>query len=357
MFEKKLFKIKNVDIKTPCEATVEVEITHAAIEQSKAKALIRLNEQVKIDGFRPGHVPEKVLIEKIGEYAVTEEACRTFIDESFGDIIMESKQIPVNQPTIAITKLAVGEDAELKITFATPPVIELGEYKKIAKKHNKEKADVVAVEATDEEIDAMLMDLRNQVAHTDYHAKHEHGHDNHEHGEIEPATLDDAFAAKVGPFKTVDELKAAVTENVKQTKEQKNLEQFRILLIDEIIGDSKISYPSFFLTSEQNIMIEELKNDLSKNGIPYDEYLQHIGKNEEVLKEERKDIAEKRVKTQLVLSKISVTEELKPAENLVEEQMNQIMKMHPQAEKENVRAFVERFEMNQLVWKWLEEVK
>ncbi|MES2623471.1 MAG: trigger factor [Patescibacteria group bacterium] len=357
MFEKKLYKIKNIDTKTPCEVTLEVEITKEAIEQSKDKALKQLNEQVKIDGFRPGHVPEKVLLEKVGDYAVTEEACRTYIDSAFGDIIIESKHVPVNQPTIAITKLAPGEDAELKITFATPPVIDLGDYKKIAKKHNKEKANVVEVNATEEEIEAMLMDLRKQVAHMDYHAKSEHGHDSHDHDEIAPAELNDAFAAKVGPFKTVEEVKAAVAENVRQTKAQTNLEKFRISLIDEVIADSKIDYPSFFLAAEQNIMIEELKNDLAKNGIPYGEYLQHIGKTEEVLKDERKDIAEKRVKTQLVLSKISVLEDLKPAEDLVTSQMEEILKMHPQAEKENVKAFVERFEMNQLVWKFLEESK
>lgn len=355
MFEKKLHKIKNIDTKTvPCEAHIEVTVTKEAIEESKAKALKTLGEQVKIDGFRPGHVPEKVLLEKVGDYAITEEAVRTYIDSAFSDIIVESKQIPVDQPQIAITKLAAGEDAELKITFSTPPVIDMGDYKKIAKKHNKEKVTEPEV-ATEEEIDAMLLDIRKKVAHDLHHATHD-DHD-HSHGDLEPVELNDDFAQKVGPYKTVAEVKEAAAKNIGETKQQKQLEKFRIGMIDEIITDTKVQYPPFFLTTELNIMIEELKNDLAQMHIPFDMYLSEIKKTEEQLKEERKEIAEKRVKTQLILSKISVLEDMKPDEKLVEDQVQEILKLHPSAIKENVKAFVERFEMNQLVWKFLESIK
>lgn len=355
MSDKKLYKITKTDTKSvPCEVTLEVTVSKEAIEESKAAALKTLNEQVKIDGFRPGHVPEKVLLEKVGEHTVTEEAVRTFIDSAFSDIIVESKQIPVNQPQIMITKIAAGEDAELKITFATPPVIEMGDYKKIAKKHNKDKSEV-AETATDEEVDAMLLDLRKTVAHNDYH---DHNDDHsHSHGEIEPVALDDDFAKKVGPFTTVAEVREAAVKNINETKEQKALEKFRVGMIDEIIADTKVEYPPFFLTTELNIMIEELKNDLARMNIPFQMYLEEIKKTEDQLKEERKEIADKRVKTQLILSKISVLEDMKPDQALVESQVKEILSMHKDAVRENVVAFVERFELNQLVWKFLEGVK
>ena len=153
----------------------------------------------------------------------------------------------------------------------------------------------------------------------------------------------------------IKDLSSIIEDKIKH--EQKILEKFRIGMIDEIIADTKVEYPPFFLTTELNIMIEELKNDLAQMHIPFDMYLSEIKKTEEQLKEERKEIAEKRVKTQLILSKISVLEDMKPDEALVSSQVADILKMHPTAEKENVRAFVERFEMNQLVWKFLEGVK
>lgn len=353
MFEKKSFKLKKTDTSVPCEVTLEVVIPKEAIENHREKTLASLNEQIKIDGFRPGHVPEKVLIEKVGDYAITEEACRKVIDDVFAEIVLESKQVPINQPTIQVIKLAAGTDAEIKITFATPPVIELANYKKISAKHNENKT--VAAVATDVEVEAMIMDLRKQVAHMEHHVTHAE-HD-HSHGELEPVALDDAFASKVGPFKTVDELKIAVQNNINEGKKQKELEKYRIALIDEVITESKISYPSFFLTSELNIMIEELKADLTRMGATLESYLKQIDKTDEDIRNEKKEVADKRVKTQLALSKIAVTEGLKPNENVVSEQVKEIMKQHSKADPENVKAFVERFELNQLVWKFLEESK
>lgn len=354
MFDKKSFKIKNTDTSIPCEVTLEVHVSKEAIAKHRDTALKNLNEQVKIDGFRPGHVPEKVLVEKVGDYTITEEATRAVIDEVFSDIVIDSKKVPINQPSITVTKLAVGDDAEIKITFATPPEIDMGDYKKLAKKHKASEGEVIKVDATDEEIDAMILDLRKQVAHMNYHAHGSHGHDDHSHGDLEPTELNDDFAKKVGPFQTVAEVKEAIKKNITETKHQKAMEKYRITLIDSIVEDSKIQYPPFFLDSELNIMIEELKQDLVRMGTTFDAYLKQINKTEKDLKDERKDVADKRVKSQLALSKIAALEELKPDENLVNEQVKDILQMHPTAAKENVQAFVERFEMNQLVWKFLE---
>ncbi|MEN9604597.1 MAG: hypothetical protein RJB39_282 [Candidatus Parcubacteria bacterium] len=357
MFDKKTFKIKNTNASVPCQITLEVHVSKEAIAKNRGKALKNLNEQVKIDGFRPGHVPEKVLIEKVGDYTITEEACRSVIDEVFSDIVLESKKMPINQPQITVTKLAIGDDAELKITFATPPEIDMADYKKLAKKHKTTEDTIEKIDATDEEIDAMLLDLRKKVAHMDYHASSTHGHDDHSHGDLEPVALDDAFAKKVGPFQTVNEVREAIKKNIIDTKHQKALEKTRIVLIDKIIEESKIQYPDFFLDSELNIMIEEMKADIARMGTTFDAYLKQINKTEKDLKDERKEVADKRVKSQLALSKIAALEELKPDENLVAEQIKDILRMHPTADKENVRAFVERFEMNQLVWKFLDEIK
>jgi len=349
------FKIKKINTDKDCEVVLEVELKSKTIEANKKAALEKLNENVKIDGFRPGHIPEKVLIEKVGDYAITEEACRIALDMNFINIIQESKHFPINQPNISITKLTPGDDAEIKIEFAISPVIELADYKKIAKKHNAEKSNDKTEEVSDEEVDKIILNLRKEVAHFEHHQNHE-DHD-HSHGELVPAELNDDFAKKVGPFQNVDELKKAIKENLSQSKNQKEIEKGRIKLIDEIIEKSKIKYPELLLKSEVVIMIEEVKTDLKQMGQSFEEYLKHINKTEEDVKEEKKEMAEKRVKTQLVLSKIAGEEKLKAPEEKVKVQVEEILKTHVGAEPENVRMFVERFELNQLVWKLLEEVK
>jgi trigger factor len=101
-------------------------------------------------------------------------------------------------------------------------------------------------------------------------------------------------------------------------------------------------------------MIEEVKADLAHSGQSLQDYLKMINKTEDDLREERKDMADKRVKTQLVLSKIANEEKLKADEVKVNTQVDEILKTHVNADRDNVRMFVERFELNQLVWVLLE---
>lgn len=347
------FKIKKINTDKDCEVSLEIEVKADALSKLKADAVKRISESVKIDGFRPGHIPEKVILEKVGEYAISEEACRMYIDNNFISIIQESKNFPINQPNISITKLTVDSDAEIKIEFATAPVIELPDYKKIAKKHNDEKVKESKEEVTDKEVDDVIINIQKEVAHFEYHQSHADEHD-HGHGELELPEINDEFAKKVGPFESVEALKNAIKENLNQGKAQKSIEKNRIQLIDEIIEKSKIKYPEFLLKSEQTVMIEEVKADLAHSGQSFQDYLKMINKTEDDLREERKDMADKRVKTQLVLSKIANEEKLKADEVKVNTQVDEILKTHVNADRDNVRMFVERFELNQLVWALLE---
>lgn len=345
------YKIKKTNTDKDCEITLEIEVKSDALNKLKDEAIKRIGESVKIDGFRPGNIPAKVILEKVGEYAIYEEATRMFIDANFVTILQDSKHFPINQPNISITKLTPGDDASITIDFAVTPEINVADYKKIAKKYNAEKTEKKE-EVTDAEIDTVVLNLQREVAHHEYHQNHD-AHD-HSHGELALPEVDENFAKKVGPFQTVEEMKNAIKENLSQNKNQREIEKGRIKLIDEIIEKSKIKYPEFLLRSEQSIMLEELKADVAQSGQPFGDYLKMINKTEDDIKEERKEMADKRVKTQLVLSKIANEEKLKADESHVNVQVSDILKMHVNADKDNVRMFVERFELNQLVWKLLE---
>jgi FKBP-type peptidyl-prolyl cis-trans isomerase (trigger factor) len=345
------YKIKNTNTDKDCEITLEIEVKSDALNKLKDEAVKRIGESVKIDGFRSGNIPAKVIVEKVGEYAIYEEATRMFIDANFVTILQDGKHFPINQPNISITKLTPGSDAEIKIEFAVAPEIDVADYKKIAKKQVSE-GESKAEAVTDTEVESVILNLQREIAHHEYHQNHD-AHD-HSHGELDLPEVNDDFAKKVGPFQTVEEMKKAIYDNLLANKAQREVEKRRIKLIDEVIEKSKIKYPEFLLRSEQAIMLEELKTDVAQSGQPFGEYLKMINKTEDDVKEERKEMADKRVKTQLVLSKIANEEKLKADEVHVNDQVADILKMHVNADKDNVRMFVERFELNQLVWKLLE---
>lgn len=347
------YKIKKTNTEKDCEITLEIEVKSEALDKLKDEAIKRIGESVKIDGFRPGNIPAKVIIDKVGEYAIYEEATRMFIDTHFITILQDGKHFPINQPNISITKLTPGADAEIKIDFAVAPEIEISDYKKIAKKQ-AEGEESKAEEVTDTEVDTVILNLQREIAHHEYHQNPKNDAHDHSHGELDLPEVDDVFAQKVGQFQTVDDMKKAIHDNLVANKAQREVEKRRIKLIDEVIEKSKIKYPEFLLRSEQNIMLEEMKADVAQSGQPFVEYLKMINKTEDAIKEDRKEMADKRVKTQLVLSKIANEEKLKADQVHVDEQVEQILKMHVNADKDNVRMFVERFELNQLVWKMLE---
>ncbi len=347
------YKIKKTNTDKDCEVALEIEVKSDALNKLKDEAIKRIGESVKIDGFRPGNIPAKVIVEKVGEYAIYEEATRMFIDTNFITILQDGKHFPINQPNISITKLTPGADASITIEFAIAPEIDVADYKKIAKKQMSE-GESKAEDVTDAEVDSVILNLQREIAHHEYHQNPKNDAHDHSHGELDLPLVDDIFAQKVGQFQTVDDMKKAIRDNLVANKAQRELEKIRIKLIDDIIEKSKIKYPEFLLRSEQSIMLEELKADVAQSGQPFADYLKMINKTEGQIKEDRKEMADKRVKTQLVLSKIANEEKLKADEIHVNEQVEQILKMHVNADKDNVRMFVERFELNQLVWKLLE---
>ena len=127
---------------------------------------------------------------------------------------------------------------------------------------------------------------------------------------VEPK-LDDEFAAKVGPFKTVEELKADIKVQLaaeKETQAQRALENEVIL---EIVDKSSLDLPEVLVQEQIERLKEEVRQNLIYRSQTWEEMLAVEGKtDEEYEKAELRPEAERRVKTGLILAEISNTEKL-----------------------------------------------
>lgn len=144
--------------------------------------------------------------------------------------------------------------------------------------------------------------------------------------EITVPKLDDAFAAKVGPFKTVAELKQDIAKQLEVEKQTQVTRELENDIIQEVVDKSTLNLPAS-LIGEQ---IERLKNEVRQNlmyrGQTWQEMLDSTGKSEEEYeKTELLPEAERRVKTGLVLAEISVAEKLEVTPEELEVRM-QILK-------------------------------
>ena len=144
--------------------------------------------------------------------------------------------------------------------------------------------------------------------------------------ETAKAVVDDAFAAKVGPFENVAELEADIKNQVTQERENQARQEFENQLIKDFVAKSKVTLPESLLEEQMEAVDREFKQNLTYRGETFLEYLQNSGQTEEEYREkELKPAATERLKAGLILSEIAELEKLTVSPEELEIRM-QIMK-------------------------------
>jgi trigger factor len=349
------YKIKITEI-PKSQIKIEVEIDADIFDGSRARALKKLSSVMDISGFRKGHIPEKIVLEKAGETLILEETADLVLNEHYPNIIIEEKLETIGRPEISITKIAFGNPFHFSATVAVLPKFDLPKYKSLNKKVGNE---TLNFEATDKEIEEVLLQIRKNKAHFDWHKANpnEKNHDSHpDFDKVEnlPA-LDDALAVSVGNFQSLEEMKDKVKVNVIESKKMKALEKKRAELMEELLKQTKIEIPDILIESELDKSIAQMKDDVAKAGADFDEYLKHIKKTEEDLRKDLRASSEDKAKIQLIFNKIAEVEKLEPNKEILEKEIKNILELYPDAKEESARIYVSTMLLNQEVLKLLEQ--
>ena len=350
-----------VKIKKLPKSEVEIEVSLPAdfLVSARKKAVNLYGESIEIAGFRKGHIPENIVIEKVGEAKILEEATDVLLREHFAKIMEQEKLDIIGQPKISITKLAIGNPVEFKATFAVMPEFDLPDYRALAKSAStKATADKEEkIEASDKEVEDVLLQIRKNKAHFDWHEAHpdEKGHDHAEIKDEDLPELNDEFAQKAGNFKNLDELKEKVKENIIAEKKIRNIEKKRAAIIEELVKNTKIELPEILIESEINKSLAQMKDDIERMGGKFDEYLTQAKKTEEELRKDFRESSEKKAKVQLIFNKIAEAEKLEPNKEILENEIKEVMKHYPDASEVNARIYVTTILVNQEVLKLLEK--
>lgn len=121
--------------------------------------------------------------------------------------------------------------------------------------------------------------------------------------------LNDEFAQKVGPFKTVDDLKADVQKYLDSQRERANKQNSENEVFKTVIDSSNVDIPETMVEREVESLKEEYKQRLAAQGITWETLVKSQGE-EELTKNLRED-AKTRIKNSLVIDKIAKDENLK----------------------------------------------
>ena len=120
--------------------------------------------------------------------------------------------------------------------------------------------------------------------------------------------LTDEFAQKVGPFKTVDDLKADIQKYLDTQKADIDRTNSEKAIFEKVTGDAKVETQQSMIDREADQLAEEYKQKLSMQGFSWDQAVEAQGYDN--IMNSLKEDAAMRVKNSLVIDKIAKEENL-----------------------------------------------
>lgn len=339
---------------------VEFKVSVPAAEVNRAydQVWASLARDVRVPGFRPGKAPRKVIEGRVGKGYVEQEVRDRLLETHYTQAARELK-LSLVDASIEPQTLASGQTFDFTVKGETYPEVKLADWSGLS-------LSAAAPEITDEVLERTLNDLRERNAtfesverpieagdqvtieeegedggtypvYLDVAEAHvrdalvgkakgdtveitvpAHSHGDHEHPEhtvtvkvVDVKTkqlqdLDDAFASSLN-FDSLErlrgDLKGELERRAQQEGEAARREEFITALVDGMEAD----IPQALLERRREGMLEEIKDDLGRQGVKWGEYeafMQEQGKLDDFMADLGKN-AESRVKRDLVLEKLA----------------------------------------------------
>ncbi|MDZ4226098.1 MAG: trigger factor, partial [Patescibacteria group bacterium] len=263
------------------------------------------------------------------------EAVNHFVRDFYPELVEVLKLDVVGRPEINITKLAPGNPVGLNIRAALYPEVRLPKNWKIF----GASAPLEPVSpATDEEITQTLESLRQS----------------RKQDEVVPE-LTDEFAKSVGAFETLEALKEQIKKGIGEEKTRGARDKRRGKIIDALLEKVEVEIPRIFVESELDKIMSQMREDIGRMGLKFEDYLKHANKTEEQLRGDFKDQAHRRAKLQLTLNKVAAEEKVEPDKEAVEREIGHALEHFPNARPELVRIHIETVLRNEKVLQLLEQ--
>ncbi|MFT5706554.1 MAG: trigger factor [Oceanospirillaceae bacterium] len=144
----------SVETKSALERQMTITIPADRIDNDVVKQVQQASKSVRIDGFRPGKVPLKVVQKRYGA-GIRQDVVSEVLQQSFYEAVQQEKLIPAGGPSIEMKTDEAGKDVEFVATFEVYPEINLADFSAV--EIDKETAEINA-----EDLTVMVESLRKQ---------------------------------------------------------------------------------------------------------------------------------------------------------------------------------------------------
>lgn len=353
---------------SPTRVRINVEVPFAELEPDFQRAYKELAKQVRLPGFRPGKAPAKLLEARIGREAMLDQIVNDALPSRYGQAVAESDVQPLGRPNIEVTKKEYGQDlqftAEVDIrpkisppdlsalTVSVDP-IEIGEDDVDAELQSARTrfGTLTAVDRPVAVGDVVSIDLSATVDGEDipnaaaeglshevgsgrliaglddavvglsadesrvFTAKLAAGEHAGQEAQVtvtvrsvkerELPEPDDEFAQLASEFDSIDELRASLSDQVRQAKRAQQAEQIRNATIDALLEQVDVPLPESYVQAQFDSVLHSALSGLNHDEARFNELLVEQGSSRAAFDAEARTASEKDVKRQLLLDALA----------------------------------------------------
>jgi trigger factor len=122
----------------------------------------------------------------------------------------------------------------------------------------------------------------------------------HELKEKSLPVLDDAFATKLGPYETIDNLKEEIAKNLQAGYDKQSEQELNEQAFEKLLEQCDFEVPEAMVRHELDGIMEEIERTYSN----YNLSIEALGQSQDALRETYRETAEKQAKRHIILNKI-----------------------------------------------------
>ena len=338
--------VKSCEKLEKSKVALTIEVSAEDFEAAINKAYLKMRGKMNIPGFRPGKAPRKIVESMYGAEVFYEEAVNIVLPDAYEKAVSDEKLEVVGYPEVELEDC--GKDGvTFKATVAVYPEVKLGQYKGLeAPKANVKvmAADVNARLKEMAERNSRLVSVERAVKKGDTANIDFEGFDNgvafdggkgenfdleigsgsfvpgfedqlmgmpvvfhvkvNEVKVKEVPAIDDEFAKDVSEFDTLKELKADLKKKITDERKTAAQHAFEDALMQKVADGIEADIPEDMVVLQSQRMMENFKQQLAAQGIPFDQYVKMTGMDEDAIQKQSMEPALKQVRMDLAVSAI-----------------------------------------------------
>ena len=358
----------SVEQLSPTRVRISVEVPFTELEPDFQRAYKELAKQVRLPGFRPGKAPARLLEARFGREAMLDQVVNEALPSRYGQAVTEAEVQPLGQPDIEFTRKEYGEDLTFTAEVDVRPKITLpdlstlkvevepfevsdeevdselqtlrtrfgtltgvdrpvqtGDFVSIDLSATVDGEDVpnAAAEGLSHEVgsgrliaglDDALVGLSVDESR-EFTAKLAAGDHAGQDAQVtvtvksikerELPEPDDDFAQLASAFDTIDELRANLADQVRQTKQAQQAEQIRNATMEALLEQVEVPLPEAYVEAQIEGVIQQALSGLNNDEAKFNELLAEQGSSREEWDADARSAAEKDVKRQLLLDALA----------------------------------------------------